>query len=92
MQLPVELFGLARRLSGEKEVTVEVSDEATLHDVVVALTKRFPAFLGSLVVPHTYELKEPYFFNYNGQRAAKSLDERPEEGDRLLLFLVDAGG
>lgn len=92
MQLTVELFGLARRLSGEKEVTVEVSDEASLRDVVVALTKRFPAFLGPLVVPETYELKEPYFFNYDGRRVAKSLDEKPEEGDRLLLFFVDAGG
>lgn len=92
MRLTVELFGLARRLSGEKEVTVEVGDEAALRDVVVALSKRFPAFLGPLVVPRTYELKEPYFFNYNGQRVAKSLDEKPKEGDRLVLFLVDAGG
>ena len=92
MRLPVELFGLARRLGGEKEVIVEVSDEATLCDVVVALTRRFPAFLGPLVVPDTYELEEPYFFNYDGRRVAKSLKERPQEGDRLLLFLVDAGG
>jgi len=92
MQLTVELFGLARRLSGKKEVTFQVSDEATLRDVVVILAKRFPAFLGPLVVPETYELVEPYFFNYDGRRVAKSLEEKPKEGDRLLLFLLDAGG
>lgn len=92
MLLTVELFGLARRLSGEKEVTVKVGDGATLRDVVVALTGRFPGFLGPLVVPETYELEEPYFFSYDGRRVAKSLEEKPQEGDRLLLFLLDAGG
>jgi len=92
MQLTVELFGLARRLSGEKEVMVEVSDEATLRNVVVALTRRFPAFLGPLVVPETYELVEPYFFNYDGRRVSKSLEEKPKEDDRLLLLFTEAGG
>jgi molybdopterin converting factor small subunit len=92
MRLTVELFGLARRLSEEKEVTVEVSDGATLRDVVAALAARFPAFLGPLVVPGTYDLVEPYFFNYDGRRAARSLEERPKENDRLLLFFVTLGG
>jgi molybdopterin converting factor small subunit len=92
MQLTVEMFGLARRLSGEREVAIEIDSGATLRDVVVALTKRFPAFLGPLVVPETYELVEPYFFNYGGRRTARSLDEKPTEGDRLLLFFVTLGG
>jgi hypothetical protein len=88
----VELYGLARRLSGEKEVTVEVGNAATLRDVVVALTDRFPAFLGSLVVPETYDLAAPYFFSYNGQRTARNLEERPKEHDRLMLLLLALGG
>lgn len=40
MQVAVELSGLARRLSGEKEVAVELSNGATLRDVVVALAER----------------------------------------------------
>ena len=92
MELTVELFGLARRLSGQKEVTVGVSDGATLRDVVVTLTQRFPAFLGPLVDPETYDLNKSYLFNYDGRRVAQSLEERPQEGDRLLVLLVDAGG
>jgi len=92
MRLTVELFGLARRLSGEKEVMLEIKDDATLRDVVIALAERFPSFLGQLVVPGTYELVEPYFFNFDGRRVAKSLDERPEEEGRLLLMFVEAGG
>jgi|Deesub1362A_J573_1020465.scaffolds.fasta_scaffold01243_12 molybdopterin converting factor small subunit len=92
MKLTVELFGLARRLAKEKEVIVELSDDATLRDVVVALTKKFPDFLGNLVVPETYDLKAPYFFNINAKRVARSLEERPKEEERLLLMFVEAGG
>ena len=92
MQVTVELFGLARRLSGEKEVRVEVGNGATLRDVVAALAARFPAFLGPLVVPDTHDMVEPYFFNYDGRRAARSLEEKPENNDRLLLLLMTLGG
>lgn len=92
MRLTVELYGLARRLSGEREVTVDVGNDATLRDVVVALTERFPAFLGALAVPETYDLVAPYFFSYGGRRTARDLDERPKEGDRLLLLLLALGG
>jgi len=92
MKLTVELFGLARHLSKEKEVIVEVSDDATLRDVVAALAERFPSFLGPLVVPETYDLVEPYFFNIDGRRVARSLDIKPKEDEHLLLMFVTAGG
>ena len=92
MKLTVELFGLARRLAGEKEVVVEVNDGATLRDVVIALAKKFPAFLGELVVPETYDLKAPYVFNIEGRRVVRNLEEKPKEDERLLLIFVTVGG
>jgi len=92
MELTVEFFGLPRRLSGVKETTVRVEKEATLRDVVKALAAQFPAFLGELVKPVTHELEEPYFFNINARFVPRTLDFRPQEGDRLLLLFVEAGG
>lgn len=89
MRLTVEFFGLPRRLSGEKKTLIEVGENATLRDVNAELVKRFPAFLGPLVVPETHELVESYFF-YNMDAAPG--DKRVKEGDRLLLMFVDAGG
>ncbi len=92
MKLTVEFFGLPRRLSGKKETSVEVSDGATVRDVAIALAKQFPAFLGQLILPETYELVGSYFFyNFDAGRAVKE-DERVEDGARLLLMFVDAGG
>jgi molybdopterin converting factor small subunit len=92
MEYTVEFFGLPRRLSGVKETTVQVEPEATLRDVVKALAEQFPAFLGKLVDPQTYELEEPYFFNINARFVPKSLEHHPNEGDRLLLLFLEAGG
>jgi hypothetical protein len=88
----VEFFGLPRRLSGVKEATVQVKEGATLRDVVVALSKRFPAFLGELVHPQTYDLEEPYFFNIDARYVPPNLEFRPSEGQRLLLLFLEAGG
>jgi len=92
MEFTVEFFGLPRRLSGEKETTVDVPEGATLRDVVHALAAQFPAFLGDLIDPRTYELMEPYFFNIDARRVAKTLDYEPQAGERLLLLFVEAGG
>lgn len=92
MEFTVEFFGLPRRLSGVKETTVEVKHGASLRDVVAALVKKFPVFVGELVDPHTSELKEPYFFNIDARQVPKSLDHQPTEGERLLLLFLEAGG
>lgn len=89
MKLTVEFFGTPRLLSREKKVVIEVGDDATLRDVNAELVKRFPSFLGPLIVPETYELVEAYFF-YNMDAAPG--DEKVKEGNRLLLMFVDAGG
>jgi molybdopterin converting factor small subunit len=92
VEFTVEFFGLPRRLSGVKETTVRVKAGATLRDVVAALSEMFPAFLGDLVDPQTYDLEEPYFFNIDARHVPRSLDHVPEAGERLLLLFVEAGG
>ena len=87
----VELFGPARRLSGQKQIALEISDGATLRDVVAELAGRFPRLVASVIEPE-YRLTGSYMINYNGKRTAGSLDETPEEGDHLLMLPVDAGG
>ena len=83
--------GVARRLGRETEVTLEVSDGATLREVSAALAARFPAFLGPLIAPATLELVEPHYYTVNGQRETNR-GEKVKEGDRILLMAVTAGG
>jgi hypothetical protein len=92
MEFTVEFYGLPRRLSGVKETAVDVEHGASLRDVVAALAKRFPAFLNELIDPQTYDLEEPYFFNIDARFVPPSLDHVPQQGQRLLLLFLEAGG
>ena len=92
MEFTVEFFGLPRRLSGIKETTVQVKDNATLRDVVKALAESFPVFLGSLIDPKTFDLEIPYFFNIDARFVPRSLEHHPRAGERLLLLFLEAGG
>jgi molybdopterin converting factor small subunit len=92
IEFTVEFFGLPRRLSGIKETIVQVERGATLRDVVAALAARFPAFLGALIDPDTHDLKEPYFFNIDARFVPRNLEYTPQEGERLLLLFLEAGG
>jgi MoaE-MoaD fusion protein len=43
MRVRVELFGRASSQTGEREVTLELPEGATLRDAALALVQRFPA-------------------------------------------------
>ena len=92
MKVTVELFGYPRQLAGEKEVALDLSEEAHMRDVLVRLGERFPRLLGPVIAPQTYELTAPYLLNIDGRRVVSDFDTRPEDGQHLLLFFVDAGG
>jgi len=88
----VEFFGLPRRLSGIKETTVQVKKDATLRDITKELASQFPAFLGPLIDPVSFDIEQPYFFNIDARHVPKSLEHIPRSGERLLLLFLEAGG
>ena len=92
MRLTVEFLGLSRRLAQVKESPVEIADQATLRDVLRHLATEFPALVGPVIVPDTYELVSSHLINLDGRRAAENLDVRLEDGQRLILMFMEAGG
>ncbi len=92
MKLTVEFLGLARRLAQTKESLIEVNDQATLRDVLRYLAECYPALVGPVIVPQTYDLTSSYLVNLDGRRAAESLDRCLQDGQRLILMFMEAGG
>lgn len=92
MKLRVEFLGLSRRLAQTKESLVEVDDRATLRTVVGHLAARYPALVGLVIVPETFDLVSSYMINIDGRRAVADLDQPAQDGQRLILMFVEAGG
>ena len=92
MTLTVEFMGLARRLAQRKTCLVDLSDQATLRDLLERLAAQFPALLGPVIVPTTHDLESAYMLNIDGRRAVQDLDLPAEEGQHVYLMFLEAGG
>ena len=92
MQLVVEFLGQARRLAQTKETVAHMNEPASFRDVLRWLADHYPALLGPVIVPQSYDIVPFYMLNVDGRRVARDLDARPEDGQRLILMFVEAGG
>lgn len=92
MKVTIEFFGPARLLTNMKEVDVDLTNGTELRDLVVFISKKFPQLLGRIVNPEPLGLIEPYAFSVNGRYVARDLNVGINEGDKILLFLIDGGG
>jgi len=100
MQVRVELLGLSRLVTGQREVTLDLDGEATYRDVVRELGEKYPALIGNVIQSDKENLQAPNIFNLNARQMIqfKQMENRladdlhPSEGDRIILMSMSAGG
>ncbi len=94
MRVPIEFFGLARVVTGQKEITLDVEEGATFRDIVRKLAVIYPGLVGNVIRPDGASLQHPNIFNVNARRMirADQMDESPKDGDRIILMSMSAGG
>ena len=92
MKLTVEFLGLSRRLAQTKESLVRIEGQASLRDVIRHIAFDFPALVGPVIVPETFDLVSSHMLNIDGRQVVKDLDTTAQDGQRLILMFVEAGG
>ena len=92
MKLTVEFLGLSRRLAQTKECLITIEDQASLRDVLRALAAQFPALVGQVIIPDTFDLVPSYMISLDGRQAVRDLDSKPQDNQRLVLMFMEAGG
>ena len=94
MRIHLELLGISRLITGEKEIAVDLEEGATFRDVVRALGTRYPALIGDVIQPDGETLNAPHILNHNGKRMIQEnqMDNSPCDGDRITLMSILAGG
>lgn len=94
MKILVELGGISRVLTGVREVPLEVADDTTFRDILAILGTRYPVLIGQVIQPDGTDLFASNMLNLNGRHMLREdqLDESPQDGDRVLLMSVLAGG
>ena len=88
----VELFGMARVLSGSRHVDLPLPTEATHDAVAAALGRKCPELLGHVISDDGLQFLQSYTLNLNGQLFVGDQPLHLKLGDSLLLFSSQAGG
>jgi len=50
MRVRVEMLGLSRLVTGTREVSLEMPDEATYRDLVYTLSETYPGLVGNVIL------------------------------------------
>jgi molybdopterin converting factor small subunit len=92
MKLTVEFLGPSRRLTQVRETSVVVAVDATYRDVLRLIATLYPPLVEAIIVPPTYDLAPAFMLNVDGRRVVNDLDTPAEEGQRLIIMVMEAGG
>lgn len=71
---------------------VELRDEASLTDVIVALRQKIPKLEGPVICDGEDKLTEDYVFNINGRFYTDDKEIRIGSGDHVALLTLPTGG
>ena len=88
----VQLFGLPREVTELREVEIELTDGASLGDVIAALRREIPALEGRVIRAGENRLMEHCAFNINGHFYLDDKEIQLQDGDRILLLTLATGG
>ena len=88
----VQLFGLPREVTELREVEIELTDGASLGDVIAALRREIPALEGRVIRAGENRLMEHCAFNINGRFYLNDKEVQLQDGDRVLLLTLATGG
>lgn len=90
--LTIELFGMARHLTGERALRLEVPPGATLREVTAALAQQYPQLVGRVIAASGDQLIAPNVYNLDGRTVLHDLDRQVVPGEPLCLMFIAAGG
>ena len=88
----VQLFGLPREVTELREVEIELTDGASLGDVIAALRREIPALEGYAIRAGENRLMEHCAFNINGHFYLDDKEIQLQDGDRVVLLTLATGG
>jgi hypothetical protein len=94
MKIRIELSGVAKAITGENPIFVEIQNSGTYKDLIKNLADRYPSLVGIIISPNRDELLNANIFSKSGEDLilGEALLGRPVEGEKIFLLSVIVGG
>ncbi|MHB8104083.1 MAG: MoaD/ThiS family protein [Dehalococcoidales bacterium] len=88
----IPMYGLRREITEQREVEVELREDATMPEVIAAMRAKIPSLEGPVIRPGEDRLVEQYKFNINGKFYFDGQEFNLSKGDRIALLVPMTGG
>jgi molybdenum cofactor guanylyltransferase len=88
----VELFGVARLLAKTQVISLSLTPDATLAQVLSAVAQRLPVLVGRVIDTDTKGLLPGFGCNINGIDFVRDRDTKIRRHDKIFILSADAGG
>jgi len=94
MQVSVEFSGIARVVTGERQVFLTLKESTTFRELLHILAVKYPSLIGEVIKADDETLYPSNMLNLNGKRMVQpaQMDNAPQHDDRIILMSVLAGG
>jgi len=94
MQVEIEFTGVSRVLTGRTGCSLSLEQGNTLREVVIALARQYPQVIGEVIEKDGQNLIPTNLFSLNGKKILheSDLQFQPQDGDKLILLSLLAGG
>lgn len=81
-------------LSGKSDIEIILPAGSTFRTAVEKLSQEYPALIGQIIQKDGKNLIDTNLFSLNGEKILHpmNMEETPQDGDRLILLSLLAGG
>jgi molybdopterin converting factor small subunit len=88
----IPMYGLPREITEQREVEIELDDNASMAEIIAAMKAKIPSLVGPVIRPGENRLIEQFKFNVNGSFYFDGQDFNLRKGDRIALLVPMTGG
>ena len=94
MELMVEFAGLARVFTRTPRFTMQLDEGTSFRQILRMLGDHYPELVGDVITPGLDSLRSSNMLSLNGKHMIQpsQMDQCPNQGDRLILMSILAGG
>jgi molybdenum cofactor guanylyltransferase len=92
LRCTVELFGVARLLAKNQVISLSLSRDATLANVLSAVAQRLPILVGRVIDSDKMSLSAGFACNINGITFVRDPATKIRPDDKIFIISADAGG
>ncbi len=94
MNVDIEFTGVSRVLTGQPGCSLALNPRDTIREVIIDLGKKYPALVGDIIAKDGQNLIATNVFSLNGKKILheSDLQFQPQDGDKLILLSLLAGG